>query len=281
MANYKTQAIENLFNARWNPATGTLTNPDVTLLDVVAEIEAYNATGPAKKISTRNPANFFKDFVRKLKAANTAWPTSVFHNGYTGVQQTSGGRCFSFIPLPTGATTPFEPIVPTPPVVPLPVSTLQIPLLARKMSRRDERWLMQVANRLQLIELHLSTNSPEDLNYVELLQMGVKQNIAEIDGLYWGHTKRGKDVIITVEAKTSDDIYYGQIVSQVLAVRNMKSLASIDIDRVIPLAIKAISKTGIFVAEFESVKMTDPDPKTLGVVAESMIKLNPSLPKLV
>lgn len=61
----------------------------------------------------------------------------------------------------------------------------------------------------------------------------------------------------------------------------MKSLASIAVDRVVPLAIKAIHGIRIFVAEFESVKMTDPDPKTLSVVAESLIKLNLSLPKLV
>jgi len=128
---------------------------------------------------------------------------------------------------------------------------------------------MQVATRLQLIELHLSANSPHELIYVELLQIGVKQNLAEIDALYMGHTKGGADVIITVEAKTKDDIYQGQIVSQVLAVRSMKSLRPARIDSVIPLAIKSIPRTGIFVVEFEAVHTAEPDPKELKVVAEA------------
>jgi hypothetical protein len=281
MPNHKTWVIEQLFNARWNATTQTLSSPDISLNEVKAEIEAYNLTGPPKSISTKNPANFFKDFVRNLDSANKSWPAHVFANGYTGVQQTSNGRCFSFIPAPASAPTPFVPILPTPTITPLPVSTLQIPLLARKMSRRDERWLMQVAVRLQLLELHLSTSSKENLDYVELVQMGIKQNIAEIDALYMGHDTQNRDVLITVEAKTSDDIYVGQIVSQVLAIRAMKSLKGIAIDRVIPLAIKAVKKAGIFVVEFESVKMTDPDPKDLSVVSESMISLNPTLKNLI
>jgi hypothetical protein len=205
----------------------------------------------------------------------------VFQRGYTGAQQTSGGRCFVFVPLPPAAAAPFVPILPSANLATLPVSTLQIPTLARAMSRKDETWLMQIATRLHLIELHLSTKSPNDLNYVEFLQMGVKQNLAEIDAMYMGHTRHGDNVIISVEAKTSDDIYDGQIIAQVLAVRSMKSIKGINIDRVIPIAIKAIKKQGVYVAEFESVKMSAPDPQDLKVVAESMITLNPPLPKLV
>ena len=139
---------------------------------------------------------------------------------------------------------------------------------------------MQVAARLQLVELHLSTRSPKKLIYVELLQMGVKQNLAEIDALYMGYTEQGKDVLITVEAKTDDDIYDGQIVAQVLALRAMKSLKSVPIDFIIPLALKSIRSTGIFVLEFQSVNWSDPDPQELKVAGQSMFELKPPLRNL-
>lgn len=280
MATYKTPVIERLFDLRWDSNTKTLTTPFVTLEEVVEEIRAYNTGNPLKQISTKNPANFFKDLVRSIQYANKVWPKSVFDRGYTGAQQTSAGRCFVFLPLPPNAAEAFIPILPPDGLEVFPVSTLQIPTLARALSRRDETWLMQVATRLQLIELHLSVHSPHDLIYVELLQIGVKQNLAEIDALYMGHTKNGDDVIITVEAKTKDDIYQGQIVSQVLAVRSMKSLVGADVSSVIPLAIKSLPGRGIYIVEFESVKPHDPDPKELKVVAESMIQLKPPLKKL-
>ena len=79
MASAKTAIIQRLFEDRLQ-ADGSLSNPLVTLADVSAAIVAHNTrTGDA--MSTRNPANFFKDFIRVRKTANLNWPSSIFAAG--------------------------------------------------------------------------------------------------------------------------------------------------------------------------------------------------------
>ncbi len=72
---YKQKVIEALFNSRWDPITGMLSRSEVTLEDVSVAIQAYNASLPAngRRISTRNPANFFKDIIRR-EIAFRHWP---------------------------------------------------------------------------------------------------------------------------------------------------------------------------------------------------------------
>lgn len=278
--NYKPPIFKKLFDERWDESTQSLSNPNVTLDEVFHEIHQYNDTyKPKRPISPKNAANFFKDYVRRIANANRVWPSSISDRHFTAVQQTAGGRCFAFVRIPEGQTTPFVAVLPLSEMEATPVSTLQIPTLARQISRRDERWLMQVASRLQLIEAHLANHAPA-LVYVELLQMGVKQNIAEIDALYMARTVDEKNVIITVEAKTNDDIYYGQIIAQVAAAKAMKSLSSSQISYIIPLAIKSFVKTGVFVAQFESVQWDEPERQRIEVESRSMFRLKPPLPRL-
>ena len=108
MASYKTVVIEALFEARWDPAATEVgaSDADVSLDDVAGAIEDYNRLH-GTTYSTKNPANFFKDFIRKKAAANRAWPAAVLARGYTGKQLTGGGRCFRFEPLPPGQTEAF------------------------------------------------------------------------------------------------------------------------------------------------------------------------------
>lgn len=281
---YKTSVIEDIFFSRWEAAQRKLPDAIVTLDQIADAIEEYNKNNPQRKkpVSTKNPANFFKDIVRRLANANKVWPASVFATGFTGSQLTGEGRCFEFIPIPPGTTQPFEPITYSANAKRIPVSTLSIPTLARQLSREDETWLIQVASRLNLIETHLATASDDKLKYVELLQIGVKQTLAEIDALYMGYGQDECNLIITVEAKTSDDIYIGQIAAQVAAVREMRSLvqSEMTIDRIIPMAIKAIGRSQVFVVQFNSVKMVESSPPRLCVVAETIMELQPPLPNL-
>ena len=295
MSTYKTKVIQDLFNKRFNKKTATFTDPIVTLDDIVDEIRFFNAANPyfrKRPISTKNPANFFKDIIRKISTGNNVWPAAVLAQGYTAIPSIGDGGCFEFDPIDPGQVVAFPAINPQPTTPVIPVSTLGITTLARKLSKAQETWLTQVATKLNIIELHLSNASPNNLKYVELLQMGVKNNEGEIDALYMGVTNSDAHVLITVEAKVNDDIYFGQIVGQVLAAQNILSRDPEEIERIIPLAIKSIKNpksrkqastrvsTDVFVVEFDSVKPTQTVPRKLKQVAESLFALKPHLPNL-
>ena len=280
MSTYKSEVIQRIFERRWDAVEKRLTDPVVSLQEVASEILAYNDRHGGVPVSARNPANFFKDIVRNLKSANEVWPQSVFLRGYTGARITTRGACFGFVPLPPDAVHAFEIITPSENAKRAPISTLSIPPLARAQSRKDETWLTQVAVRLHVIETHLSVSSPQPVTYVELLQIGLKQNLAEIDALYMAHLEGGRNAIITVEAKTKDDIYSGQIVAQVLAVWQMKSLKDVDIDIVIPIALKSIGNSEIYVAEFEAQSSNRSFPGAITRVGETILTLKPRLRNL-
>src|SRR5262245_11899615 len=78
------------------------------LHDVQAAIRKHNAEHPSPdNLSDRNPANFFKDFVRRRDSANLHFPKEVFEHGFTARQVTQGGACFEFVPVDVGQTEPF------------------------------------------------------------------------------------------------------------------------------------------------------------------------------
>jgi hypothetical protein len=254
MSTYKTWVFSELFNERWDAVTKTLRDPIVTLRDIQAKIQAYNREAP-RAVSDRNPANFFKDFVRRIDLANVQWPGSVLECGYTAIQMTGGGKAFQFVPLAPGQTEPFLKLRPPADLVPMFVQTLSIQPLARQLGRREETWLMQVAAKLNIIETHLALHSSakNELVHVELLQLGIKQNLAEIDGLYLGHDERGNGILIPVEAKVRDDIYPSQVYAQAEALCNMRGLQNRNIRRIIPMAIKVTDRATVYVVEFPSV----------------------------
>jgi len=66
----KTIIIENIFDRRWDSKAGVVTNDLVTLTDVSDAIRRFNRKIPSgmKRMSDRNPANFFKDFIRVTSA---------------------------------------------------------------------------------------------------------------------------------------------------------------------------------------------------------------------
>lgn len=276
MPSKKTPIIEDLFNQRWNPVTRTLTNPIVTLADVQAAIHLYNTTHPTSQLSTANPANFFKDFTRSIASANQNWPASVLANGYTARQRTGNNECFEFVPLPVGQVTPF---LQSAPWLNLPQHLIQsasMSLTSKRLGRRDETWLTQVLVRLHVIETHLAAYSPRNIVQVDHLQMGVKQTASEIDALYLAIEDLGngntQEAIICCEAKgRRDDILEDQIVAQVRTTFAMRGLTQ---NLVIPMAAKAVSRSKVYVAEYDAV-VRGTAPITLTVLSQAMYEFVP------
>ncbi len=98
---YKTEVIEKLFLERWNSETQILSQPVVTLAEVQQAITNYNDRHGTSH-SSKNPANFAKDFWRKNTSANRNWPKVVLDAGYTGRQYQFAGNSFQFVPLVEG-----------------------------------------------------------------------------------------------------------------------------------------------------------------------------------
>lgn len=273
---YKTIVFEELFNECWDEASRRLNRSVVTLRDVQRKIQDYNRSS-TRAISDRNPANFFKDFVRRIDRANAQWPPSVLERGYTAVQVTGGGKAFEFVPLPQGQTEAFPRLEPGLSQVPHDVQTLSIQPLARQLGRREETWLMQVAAKLNLIETHMALHSKvrEQLAHVELLQLGIKQNLAEIDGLYLAHDIHGYGILVPVEAKIRDDIYPSQVYAQVEALKAMRTLQNKRISRIVPLAIKVTAPSRIYIVEFPAIDFDGENVLRQDKCAESTYRLVP------
>src|SRR5262249_5237398 len=154
----KAAVVEALFDARWVAASGSLSNPVVTLEDVGAAIQAFNEKAPpGQRLSPRNLANFFRDFVRTRASANRNWPPTVLRRGYPARQVTGDNRCFEFVPLAAGQALPFPLTAVAGPAVPRrQLESVSLPLALRRLGRTDETWLLQVVVRLRVLETHLS-----------------------------------------------------------------------------------------------------------------------------
>ncbi len=255
MPSEKTPIIESLFRARFNEKTGKLSAPVVTLEDVSQAIQAYNAGSPGRSMSTRNPANFFKDFIRNRLGANSNWPAYVFERGFTARQVTGSGLCFQFVPLASGQTEAFPQIGSAHPTEKTPVHQIEsvsMPLASRRLGRNDEPWLIQVVARLRIVETHFSVYSNRRVRQVDLLQMSVKLNRTEIDALFLvtEEDEDGKlrEVIVTCEAKRGrDDILEDQVLQQAKAPFSMSGVVQ---NVVVPIAVKCLGPSRIYVVEF-------------------------------
>lgn len=260
MASQKTTIIESLFNdaSRWDGKK--LVRSIVTLVEVQAAIDAHNAKPDAKAISPKNPANFFKDFVRKIKSAEKNWPASVLRAGFTGVQRTGKGDSFAFVPLPAGQATAFAATSAVYPKNPATAKfavaqTLSLAVMTKVLARSDENWLQSVAVALHLPQAHLAIHPNPALDFVEVghMQSNVKLRKTKIDGLYFGRLANGRVALVTMEVKgLSDDVLESQVMEQIEAVQNMKAVKSLlaamnatEADTVIfPMAMKLVSVEG-------------------------------------
>lgn len=268
----KTSIIETLFNERWNPETNTLSNPTVTYDDI------------RRFVNKGNVYAFFKDIVRNTSRANEIWPVSVLNRGYTGIQAVAESACFTFVPLPQGQLTAFvtaDVLSPNPSILRHEIESASLPFASRQLGRGDEPWLIQVAVRLRLIETHLALFSPRQIITVDHLQMSVKLQPAEIDALFLAveqisGTQR-REIIITCEAKSlRDDIIEEQVRRQVKTLGRVKSINQ---EYILPIAIKAIKPSEIYLVEFDVVPKEEAERvETLVVVKEVIYILKPSVP---
>ena len=284
MPETKSFIIERLFDERWNAASGTLGDALVTLADVSDAIAVYNSEHPQQlPMSTRNPANFFKDFVRNKERANRNWPRNVLARGYTARQETGNNACFRFVPLDQGQTEPFlssQVLAPTPSTRRHQVESASLPLASRRLGRADEPWLTQVVVRLRIIETHLALVSQRNIVQVDHLQMSVKLRNSEIDALFLAVEQRGtalEELIVCCEAKgRRDDILEDQVLAQVRAVF---ALHGITHDIVIPMAVKAHTLSEIYVVEFDAVQRQGAQALTaLTVASDALYQLVPPVP---
>lgn len=281
MPSNKTEVIRTIFFNRWNGNTNRLSNPIVTLNEVSNAIQDYNQGRPqSEHLSTRNPANFFKDFIRNNRSANANWPHQVFQQGYTGRQTTGGNNCFEFVPISVGQNEPFPAnLIPAPaPDAPRHrVESASMPLASRRLGRTDESWLLQVVVRLRIVETHLSLFSSHAFVQIDLLQMGIKQAGSEIDALFLAIGDQNAETLITLEAKgRRDDILLDQIIAQVRAVFRMPGVTQAT---VIPTAAKNIGGSQIHLVKFAPVSRTGATTlEDLTVESEAVYELIPSVP---
>jgi len=211
----KTFVIASIFDQRWDPQKGVLSKTEVTLTEVEEAIIKHNKQHPDSTLSSRNPANFFKDFIRNKRRANENWPRSVIERGYTARQITGRNMCFEFIPLTQGQGEPF-PIKIISPSQATPrheIQSASMSLASRRLGRQDESWLIQVLVKLNVIETHLAVSSAGNIVHVDILQTNLKQSRTEIDALFLAieeidnSDEPFQEILVTCEAKgMSDDI---------------------------------------------------------------------------
>ncbi len=290
--NRKTIIIEHIFDQRWNLNTQSLTRDLITLSDVSDAIKHFNKNVPEglDPMSDRNPANFFKDFIRRTSSANRNWPKSVLSRGYTARQETGAGNSFRFIRLPAGHVTAFvesESRYPQKPkkVCKFRIQSLSLDAKSRLLGRRDESWLMQVAAKLRLVQSHLALCSERVFIEVSELQQNLKQSGAEIDGLFLGKVNSNNSMLITVEAKgRNDDILQVQVVAQVNAAMKMKSIqrnleaiaGEVNKFYILPMAMKVIEDSVVYIAEYKPVKyVKNRRIKLVSLVRESLCQIMP------
>lgn len=283
----KTKIIEKLFKRRWNPKTKKLSNPVVTLQDVSDAIVSFNRSQPAggKRVSTRNPANFFKDFIRNKKRANSDWSPYVLKAGYTARQVTGSGRCFEFISLPPKQTEPFPPaLLPTAATPIHRIESASLPVASRRLGRAEETWIIQVAVKLRVIEAHLTLFSSRRDKIVQVDHLQISAKIGpEIDALFLavedgqGRPEVESEAIVSCEAKgLRDDLLEDQILQQVRALFKLKTVPQ---DVVIPIGIKVVGPSRLYVVEFQAVKRAEAEGLTsLSVASDAIYELTPPVP---
>jgi len=282
----KTPIFRALFNNRWNAQQKELSETLVTLAQVKAAIEYVNRDLKGAVLSSSNPANFFKDFIRKSKSANNNWPTELKELRWTAEQRTGGNNCFEFVPFAEDQVEPFgDPYQPSSKTPVHRMQSITIPKVSRDLGRKDEQWLVQVAVQQGIIPTHLALHSQHQVEEIVHLQSSMKLRKTEIDALFMARLKvdgRTATALITCEAKHSESILPDQIVNQANA-----ALESKKSDMVIPMAIKVVPRAHnaknsgnlVYVCEFE---MCDPgvlfERKHLKVVSDCLYEFHPSIP---
>lgn len=279
----KNHVFQALFDARYDPATGRIANPLVTLEDVADAIREL-VRAEAIKLSDRNPANFIKDYLRSSRR-NAIWPDAIRNAGYTARQRTGIGQCFEFFPIPPGQEPFPDDFLPTGNEPTFTLQTLSLPETTREIVRVDEQSLAQIAVKLHLLE-HFLASSPNalgnGLREITHLQNNVKLRSSEIDALYQAvvHVDGGSRTgAIAVEVKIGEPIIAEQIEKQALAI-----LEDHAFEFCIPVIVKRTKKGEVVLMHLASVGRDDIGEDggidIGGVVYGARYVFAPELPKL-
>jgi hypothetical protein len=249
--------------------TGELEDGVVHSDQIVEAIQSTKA-----KLGKANPANFLKDIVRSTNA-NAIWPDDLKKNRVTARQRYGAKRVLQFIPYAEGQEQPFpDRFLPTLKTATQQVAAASMSFVARRLGRKEETWLTQIAVNLRLVETQLSLFSPlrDRLRDVTHLQMGMKTQ-PEIDAVFlasFGSDSSLKSptdlhILVSCEAKQINQrILEDQIREQVaMAMQITKSIKSPEIDAVKPIAITVVkhnfvgvTENGIYVVEFAHIDRT-------------------------
>lgn len=259
----KSEVFRMLFYERWDCEQRKLRDPVVTISQVKEAIEKARADEGSGHLSSSNPANFVKDFIRRAHSANKNWPEDLKQLRWTIRQQTGDNDCFQFVPFAENQNEPFEdPFVPGPSTPRHRMQSVTIPKASRDLGRKDEQWLIQVAVRQGLIPTHLALHSKVRIDEVVHLQTAVKLRKTEIDALFLAQiaSSAGRETaLITCEAKHHESILVDQIVNQANAGSALQNA-----DWVIPMAIRVVKNDEplgagglIYVCEFEKLRVGD------------------------
>lgn len=312
MPSKKTRVIEILFEdpSRW--AGDILVRDTVSFDEVVQAISQRNLElGPDEyRLSTGNPANFIKDFVRNGASFSRNWPSSVLSSGYSAVPEKGDKLCFRFVPIGGSESDDRTRLPSVYPQVPNNITidvvqTLSIDLLNKALARTDENWLQVLANSLHIPHQHFARHPVEgrQLLHVGHIQSNVKLRRAELDGLYLARMGDGTVGLISAEVKgPNDDILLSQIAQQIEALRRLRQLItlfrSLGVEKgdaiIIPFAIKLVkvdklqdavreqvvpsgAKAVIYSLSFDPVSFGEQDKPDLKVHGESIFILQPSI----
>lgn len=280
MVSAKTAVIEHLFfTTKGYSDEAGLADPVVTMGEVVAAIEATNPDLVAqgkRELSTRNPANFWKDLTRTNLAGN--WPAAVLAAGWAGADAIglAESACFRFVQVPEGSTDPFDPeVTPSGPALEkvIVLESLSMPLAMKALGRTDENWLAQVAARLRILETHFAAVSSFGAVEMTFLQTGIKMGQSEVDAAYSLVDNEDGRWLLAVEAKgRRDKIHIPQVLRSAASLLTQARERKQTIEGVIPMAIKVIGRSRVHVVEFDP----EADDSSDGtIVAESVIELRP------
>lgn len=217
MASQKNIVFERLFNKNGYGVV-TLTDVDIAIREMNTEL--------GSTLSTKNVANFYKDYTRVARRANNNWPASLRSRRVTARKADRSGECFEFVEWPASLNDPFvDDITPKPntPTEPLAVS---ISARFRRQGCRDESYIASLADKIGLFSYFLQTL---DITEVETVHFGKKAR-AEIDVIICGRdTISGEDILVAVEVKShTESIVMGQLAAQSAACAKMAAERNIN-----------------------------------------------------
>lgn len=275
--------IEWLFFKKFDVTTATVRDPVVTMDDIN---EAIRATGAKLKLGA-NRANFWKDLTRDGdKGLNRTWPNTVFARGFVGgdaIGQRSGA-VFMFLPAPPGQLVPFvDGIVFNDQLPVMQLQSLSMPQAMKELARPGETWQAQVAGRLNVVASFFALCSPRNVSprsvqEVNFLQTNIKMGQGESDAAFSLLADDGRWLVSAEVKGRSEELHLPQIaraVSALEAAVKSTNNTTLNFVGVIPLGIKVVGRSKIWVVEFAPAQ----NPGTpLVKIAEGVFELVPPVP---